>query len=229
MPWTSAAGLGRRPRVRPGVPPAARGASSPVATGSSPLMGRIMSTRLESVPAPVGVLAGGGTGRGPMGAGLQGPPLHGRRRLRHRPLPRRPRRDTSRGPFSPPTTGALSPSRPDSGWWPRRRVRSRGCPSPSPGPSPVRCGPRPRSPMSTRHAPRPRCLAGAPCRPLLPVGPPSAQRRFAFARGSVADIATVRHALGGTFNDVALAAVTAGSDGCCCPGASCRPLTRYER
>lgn len=41
-------------------------------------------------------------------------------------------------------------------------------------------------------------------------GPLTAQRRFAFARTSVADIADVRHALGGTFNDVALAAVTAG-------------------
>jgi diacylglycerol O-acyltransferase len=41
-------------------------------------------------------------------------------------------------------------------------------------------------------------------------GPPSAERRFAFARGSVADVAAVRQALGGTFNDVALAAVTAG-------------------
>jgi diacylglycerol O-acyltransferase len=41
-------------------------------------------------------------------------------------------------------------------------------------------------------------------------GPLSAERRFAFARGSVDDIATVRHTLGGTFNDVVLAAVTAG-------------------
>ncbi|WP_254790751.1 WS/DGAT/MGAT family O-acyltransferase [Blastococcus tunisiensis] len=41
-------------------------------------------------------------------------------------------------------------------------------------------------------------------------GPPSAERRFAFARASVADVGTVRSVLGGTFNDVALAAVTAG-------------------
>jgi diacylglycerol O-acyltransferase len=41
-------------------------------------------------------------------------------------------------------------------------------------------------------------------------GPLSAHRRFAFARTSVADIAEVRHALGGTFNDVVLAAVTVG-------------------
>jgi diacylglycerol O-acyltransferase len=41
-------------------------------------------------------------------------------------------------------------------------------------------------------------------------GPVSGSRRFAFARGSVADVAEVRRALGGTFNDVVLAAVTAG-------------------
>jgi diacylglycerol O-acyltransferase len=41
-------------------------------------------------------------------------------------------------------------------------------------------------------------------------GPLSAQRRFAFGRSSTDDVSTVRHALGGTFNDVVLAAVTAG-------------------
>ncbi|MET0764213.1 MAG: wax ester/triacylglycerol synthase family O-acyltransferase [Blastococcus sp.] len=41
-------------------------------------------------------------------------------------------------------------------------------------------------------------------------GPLSAHRRFAFARGSVDDVAAVRHALGGTFNDVVLAGVSGG-------------------
>lgn len=41
-------------------------------------------------------------------------------------------------------------------------------------------------------------------------GPPSAERRFAFARASVADVSAVRRALGGTFNDVVLAAVAGG-------------------
>jgi diacylglycerol O-acyltransferase len=41
-------------------------------------------------------------------------------------------------------------------------------------------------------------------------GPLSATRRFAFARGSVGDVAAVRRAHGGTFNDVVLAAVTGG-------------------
>jgi|tagenome__1003787_1003787.scaffolds.fasta_scaffold20981959_3 WS/DGAT/MGAT family acyltransferase len=44
-------------------------------------------------------------------------------------------------------------------------------------------------------------------------GPLSAHRRFAFTRATVDDVAAVRHTLGGTFNDVVLAAVTAGFRG----------------
>jgi diacylglycerol O-acyltransferase len=40
-------------------------------------------------------------------------------------------------------------------------------------------------------------------------GPPSARRHFAFTRAAVADVSVVRNALGGTFNDVVLAAITA--------------------
>lgn len=53
-----------------------------------------------------------------------------------------------------------------------------------------------------------RALVPAPRTTLS--GPLSAHRRFAFARSTVEEVATVRHALGGTFNDVVLAAVTAG-------------------
>ncbi len=41
-------------------------------------------------------------------------------------------------------------------------------------------------------------------------GPLSAHRVFAFSRGTVADVRAVRHAAGGTFNDVVLAAVSGG-------------------
>ncbi|MCF6508569.1 wax ester/triacylglycerol synthase family O-acyltransferase [Blastococcus sp. MG754426] len=41
-------------------------------------------------------------------------------------------------------------------------------------------------------------------------GPPSAHRRFAFGRASTEQVGAVRAALGGTFNDVVLAAVTGG-------------------
>ncbi|MGY1708842.1 wax ester/triacylglycerol synthase family O-acyltransferase [Geodermatophilus sp. SYSU D00758] len=55
-------------------------------------------------------------------------------------------------------------------------------------------------------------LAGAlvPAARSSLTGPLSASRRFAFARGSVAQVGEVRRALGGTFNDVVLAAITAG-------------------
>jgi diacylglycerol O-acyltransferase len=49
-----------------------------------------------------------------------------------------------------------------------------------------------------------------PTRPSSLAGRLSAERRFAFARASVADVSAVRHAFGGTFNDVVMAAVTAG-------------------
>jgi diacylglycerol O-acyltransferase / wax synthase len=49
-----------------------------------------------------------------------------------------------------------------------------------------------------------------PARSSSLAGPLTAERRFAFARGRVADVTAVRRAFGGTFNDVALAAVTAG-------------------
>ncbi|MGY1779925.1 WS/DGAT/MGAT family O-acyltransferase [Geodermatophilus sp. SYSU D01036] len=49
-----------------------------------------------------------------------------------------------------------------------------------------------------------------PTRPSSLTGPLSAHRRYAFARGRVEDVSAVRHAFGGTFNDVLMAAVTAG-------------------
>ncbi|WP_211177204.1 WS/DGAT/MGAT family O-acyltransferase [Pseudonocardia acidicola] len=49
-----------------------------------------------------------------------------------------------------------------------------------------------------------------PTRASSLTGELSAERRYAFARSSVADVTTVRHALAGTFNDVVMAAVTAG-------------------
>jgi diacylglycerol O-acyltransferase len=55
-------------------------------------------------------------------------------------------------------------------------------------------------------------LAGAlvPASPSSLSGRLSAERRFAFGRSSVDDVSQVRKVLGGTFNDVVLAAVTAG-------------------
>ena len=90
-----AAGLGGRSGLRPRLPPAPHRAAG---TGRGPRAGRADGPGDVRAPGPepaaVGVLAGRGPGRRPVGADLQGAPLHGRRRLRHRPLPRRPRRDT---------------------------------------------------------------------------------------------------------------------------------------
>jgi WS/DGAT/MGAT family acyltransferase len=49
-----------------------------------------------------------------------------------------------------------------------------------------------------------------PTRASSLTGPLSAERRYAFARSTVEDVSTVRHAVGGTFNDVVMSAVTAG-------------------
>jgi len=49
-----------------------------------------------------------------------------------------------------------------------------------------------------------------PTRASSLTGPLSAERRYAFARSRVEQVSAVRHTLGGTFNDVVMAAVTAG-------------------
>lgn len=58
-----------------------------------------------------------------------------------------------------------------------------------------------------------RGAAALPTRPAVDSslsGPLSAHRRYAFSRGTVDDVRTVRRVFGGTFNDVLLAAVTHG-------------------
>ena len=66
----------------------------PAGTGARHTHGARHVAAARPRPAAVGVLAGRGPGRRALGDDLQGPPLHGRRRLRHRPLPRDPRSGT---------------------------------------------------------------------------------------------------------------------------------------
>jgi diacylglycerol O-acyltransferase len=52
--------------------------------------------------------------------------------------------------------------------------------------------------------------AGIPAHPSSLFGPIGPDRRFAWARGSLAETSTIRHAFGGTVNDVVLASVSGG-------------------
>ena len=54
------------------------------------LVGRVMSQQLDRTQAAVGAVGGRGPGLRALGADLQDPPLHGRRRLGHRPAERDP-------------------------------------------------------------------------------------------------------------------------------------------
>ena len=184
------------------------------------------------VPAPVGVLAGRGTGRGPMGAGLQGPPLHGRRRLRHRPLPRRPRRDT--GAAGPVPADDWRPEPEPSGLrlvataagevarLPLTSARALAGAVRSPtalarqardmlrGLGALATALRPAAPSSLSGPPR--RSDGSPSRGVRwPTSPPCGTRWAARS--------TTWHS----------PPSPPASDGCCCPGASCRPRTRCER
>ena len=131
-----AAGLGGRPRLRPALPrqahrpararrrPGARRADGP---------GDVPAARPR--PPAVGVLDGRRAPRGPLGVHLEGAPLHGRRGLRHRPvpgdlrlLPRTRRRAPPRGDGAS-STPAAEPSAPGTGR-PGRAGRGR---APGPG------------------------------------------------------------------------------------------------
>ena len=69
------------------------------------LVGRLMSQQLDRSQAAVGDLDGRGPERGPLGAALQGAPLHGRRRLRDGAALGDPRRRARAGARPRRTTG----------------------------------------------------------------------------------------------------------------------------
>ena len=114
-------------------------------------MARVMAQRLDRDYPAVGVLVRRGARPGPLGADLQGAPLHGRRRVRHRPVPgdlrRVPRAGLAaarRGPGG--TARAVRPR--------ARRARGRGH-----GPAPA--ARRPRDSAARSPTPRPRCRQAA--------------------------------------------------------------------
>ena len=141
------------------------------------LVGRVMSQQLDRAQAAVGDVDGRGPRGGPLGAALQGAPLHGRRRLRHRPADGGPRRRARAGAAAARRLAARSASRPASSCScdalvePRARAPTtavRDAPRAPRGPLPVRaletaqggcsrcagsCGP-PRRPRSTARSAR---------------------------------------------------------------------------
>ena len=152
-----------------------------------------------------------GSGRRSLGARLEGPPLHGRRRVGHRADDHPPRSDAAT-PVAPPS---------DRGWAPadraeRRRARRATRSARSPGAAPssgARCralrahaapGRRPG------HATRSGAIVTAGTE-LVPrptpsiVGAIGPHRRWASAHADLADVKAIKDAFGGTVNDVVLA------------------------
>ena len=167
-----ATGVGGRRALRPRLPPAPDRAARPRARRRAVGADRPGDGRPAGPwPAAVGVLAGRAAARRPLGADLQGAPLHGRRRLRHRPVRGGARPDADPAPPEPddwrpepePTNLALRPAR--SPAWPPTRSR-RSVPRPAPSASPA-------SSWAGRGTPRadwPRCPARS-CRPAAPRSP----------------------------------------------------------
>ena len=178
------------------------------------LVGRVMSQPLDRDPAPVGDLGRRRPRRRQLGDALEDPPRHGRRRLRHRPAGGRSSTSLPRSPSAEPDAWEPSSGADVASLAGRGRRR--------PAPQPLRAVPRRpgRAPGSrARRCARPSmvtrglsAMAGL-VRPT-PVsslnGPIGPHRRYGWASTTVDDIKAVRKSLGGTFNDVVLAAITNG-------------------
>ena len=205
------AGVGRRPRLRPRLPPAPYGPAGPWRRHRPCAAGwpdHVAAARPGTTA--LGGLGDRRTAGGTLGAAVQGAPLHGRRRhrqpavppdvrhlagaraRRHRPLaaaPGRAARSTSPStrsaswPVFPSSRCACSPGRPVPRAWSRRR---RATP----------CAALPR-------------IAGAfaPGTPTSLSGPLGRARRYAVARAPLAGIKSIAKKHGVTVNDVYLAAV----------------------
>ncbi len=177
------------------------------------LCGRIFSQALDRSRPLWELWLVEGLSDGPLRAALQDPPRARRRRLggghRHRAV-RRLARSQCPSPRRI-TTGSHGPCRPAPSCWPT--PCSSGRPSPPRSPAGVRATLRGPRQMAGRMA---RALGGvsavarlatesAPQSPLnVRIGP---HRRFTWVRGDLAQFKAVKNALGGTVNDVVLAAV----------------------
>ena len=212
--WSRTARLGRRPALPDPVP------HSPHRGSAARRPGRAAQSRRPGVradprsgQAPVGDLDGGGAPARSLGGHLQGPSLHGGRRLGHRSAHgdvRCHRRGGSATAWRP--SGPRHPSPEPSPSRPMAMVRTVADPlgrlRDISGGLRITAGPRTRL---AEGAVLLRSLAEWSKRSATSLnGPIGPHRRWSWAEASLDDVKTVRHGLGGTVNDVVLAAITAG-------------------
>ena len=154
-----------------------------------------------------------GLERRPLGAGQQGAPLHGRRRLRHRPAERGLRRGAPGAAGRDPTRGSPRRSRAPRAssarrWRTGRRARTRACAACGRRRA-VRAGRRQAAEIARgRHEPARRCCARRRGRRST-----GRSDRTAAGRGRAGAWPTsrpIRAEHGGTVNDVVLAVITRG-------------------
>ncbi len=207
-----AAGVGRRPGLRPGLPRAALGVARARHRGGAARAGRAAAgPPARPVPPAVGGLPDRGAGRRPVRGGHQDPPRDGRRAGLdgHRGGAARPHPAAA----GDPARRLASRRRSRPRWsWPRTpcctRCAGRGTCSTWPG---GRCPTSGRRCRRSAGSPR-RCVAaGRSAAAVRPVPPLTAatgeQRRYGMERTTLADHRAVRKAHGGTVNDVVLAVV----------------------
>ncbi len=181
------------------------------------LAGRVLGQRLDMAKPLWELWLVEGLRRRPLGDHLQGPPLHGRRRRRHRPHAAdvRPRaRRHARGAEG--LDAAAHPVVPVAGG--RRRHRRGGPParsSSSSMPTVEQRRARRRRASPSRARPLAQTVPSLAKQAITPTarslnGPIGPHRRWAWTEGKFEEFKAVRTALGGTVNDVVLTAITGG-------------------
>ena len=209
-------GVGRRPELQPRVPRPPHRAARAGRRGRAAPPGRPAHVpAARPLQAAVGDVDRRGPRGGPLGDGLQGPPLHGRRRLGHRPADAccstssatrsATQARTTWQPEPEPSTPSLLAQAlvermvsPYEGLRTAARRDARPAPVRSAGPREAGGG---WSPCARW------CGARPPSSLNAPIGP---HRRWAWARSRLADVKEIRAGLGGTVNDVVLAAISNG-------------------